>query len=181
MGEIVKILNDNNVVFDRGLSDVEIEQLEKLYCITFPPELKELYKEVLPISKGFYNWREALENKNMKKFKDILGAPIEEIRNNIDEIDWNDSWGEKPENEKDKEKLILEKLMAAPELIPVFGHRYMVSTSKSSYPVLSISGWDIIYYGNNLETYFKIEFKILNWKDMDFENIKSVEFWSDIM
>lgn len=181
MQKIIEILRKNNIDLDKGLSDFEIDNIEMIYSITFPPELRELYKVALPISKGFYNWREALDEKNISKYKEILKIPFDGIKQSIDEIDWAESWGEDLKDKKIKDKIIMDKLALAPKLIPVFDHRYMVSTSEPRFPVFSIVGWDIIYYGSDLENYFNIEFKLLDWEDMDFAAIKNVQFWSEIM
>ena len=53
MNEIITILKMNSVILDAGLTEIEIEQLERKYKIKFPAELKELYKEALPVLKVF--------------------------------------------------------------------------------------------------------------------------------
>lgn len=36
----------------------KIEEQKGLYKIQFPDEVKSLFKQVFPISEGFYNWRD---------------------------------------------------------------------------------------------------------------------------
>ena len=48
-------------------------------------------------------------------------------------------------------------------------------------PVISIHDIDIIYYGQNLEDYFKVEFGVKEHRMIDYKNINPIPFWSDIM
>lgn len=48
-------------------------------------------------------------------------------------------------------------------------------------PVISIHDLDIIYYGENLEDYFNIEFGKKTQDAIRFQNITPIPFWSDIM
>lgn len=56
--DLIQNMKHQGVIFTEGLSDKEIYEIEKRYNITFPKVVKDLYQEVLPISKGFYNWRD---------------------------------------------------------------------------------------------------------------------------
>lgn len=125
MSKIVEILKENNIKLDEGLSDLELEQFETIYSVTIPPELKELYSIALSVSKGFYNWRAALDKRNIQKFKNILDLPFEGVKQDIEEIDWVEKWGDEPKDKEIKNKIINEKLTLAPKLIPVFDHRYI--------------------------------------------------------
>lgn len=122
MNEIITILKMNSVILDAGLTEIEIEQLERKYKIKFPAELKELYKEALPVSKGFYNWREALTDENTDKFEKILNKPFLELKEQIEEIEWNEAWGEKPDSNQKIKEIIISKINHAPKLIPIFRH-----------------------------------------------------------
>ena len=48
-------------------------------------------------------------------------------------------------------------------------------------PIISIHDIDIIYYGQNLEDYFKVEFGGKKQGKIEFKNINPIPFWSDIM
>ena len=69
-----------------------------------------------------------------------------------------DDWGKEPENEIDIALIVRERLKSAPKLIPVYGHRYIPMIPEDNPPIISIHDIDIIYYGQNLEDYFKVEF-----------------------
>ncbi|MBC2179664.1 hypothetical protein HCJ82_05830 [Listeria booriae] len=88
------------------------------------------------------------------------------------------SWDVKPDLVTDRIRVAKEKYDVAPKLVPIYSHRYMPEGSEQ---VLSVYQTDIIFYGTTLLEYFQIE---LDWKPydrMDFENIKAIPFWTEIM
>ena len=54
-------------------------------------------------------------------------------------------------------KEVREALKEALKLLPIYGHRYMPMILQKDPPIISIHDVDIIYYGENLEDYFNIE------------------------
>lgn len=176
---LIKDLEQKGVLFAKGLSDMEMFDVQKEYNINFPKSLKEFYKQGLPISDGFYNWRDFSE-KNIKKIKTMMSYPFESVKENYDEIDWIDDSGEVF---KDKKSIIYEELKSAPSLIPIYSHRF-ISTyedSRNCTPVFSIHDVDVIYYGENLYSYLKIEFGLKDYMDMDEDKIIPVPFWSNLI
>lgn len=178
--ELIEKLKTKEVVFDEGLDSEEIKNIESAYDIKFPKELKEFYMCALPISEGFYNWRD-LSKGNIERNKSVLMTPILDFKQEIDCIEWSDLWGEEPDNEAEKNIVIMEKLDRAPILIPLFKHRYISSQFDEGNPVFSIYEWDIICYGENLTEYFNIEFGFKNHSTIEYEQIKKVDFWSDLL
>jgi hypothetical protein len=46
-----------------------------------------------------------------------------------------------------------------PKLIPIYGHRYVPTVNGVDNPsIFSVYQTDVIYYGIDLENYFRIEF-----------------------
>lgn len=178
--EIIKLLKLQGVEFEVGLTYDEIIKIEEIYGIQFPKSLKAFLMEGLPISNGFYNWRNVEQN-NINFIKKMITTPIETIDELAEEVYWCDDWGEEPENEMDIARMVREKLKNAPKLLPIYAHRYMPMISDEQPPIVSIHNIDIIYYGETLEDYFQVEFGKKNQNEIDFENIKSIPFWSDIM
>ncbi|MGG3470276.1 SMI1/KNR4 family protein [Neobacillus pocheonensis] len=179
---IQRILTNQGVKFSKGLNDDEIVEIESLYGFKFPPDLKELLMYALPVSKGFVNWRDKSE-KNIKHIKKRFNWPLEgmifDIKNN--EF-WMDDWGEKPNSLKDAIEIATKEFKKAPKLIPIFSHRYISDTpSESGNPIYSVYQTDIIFYGDNLTTYFKVEFDLMDQQDIDFDNIKEIPFWSNLV
>lgn len=166
------------VKFETGLSKQEIIEVERVYNINFPTEYEEFLKEGVPVSNGFYNWRD-LSPKNISYIKEKMNIPFIDILNYCGEIDeWPSAWGTRPKNSQDLKRKIEMLLNEAPRLIPVYAHRYIPMLKEES-PVLSVMGLDIIYYGQNLFQYLEIEFGRKNYNEIAFENIGYIEFWSD--
>lgn len=178
--ESIKLLKRQDVKFETGLTIEEIAKIEYIYTIKFPKSLKEFLMMALPISKGFFNWRN-LDQDNVMFIKKIINRPTEDIYELAEEVYWCDDWGEEPENEIDIALIVRERLKSAPKLIPVYGHRYIPMIPEDNSPIISIHDTDIIYYGQNLEDYFKVEFGGKEQGKIEFKNINPIPFWSDIM
>lgn len=178
--DLVQELKSKGVLFDKGLTNEEIKDIEKRYNISFPKELLCLYSVALPISNGFYNWRSE-KKEDIQNLKRVLIKPIEELLEYPEEIDWNDNWGSEPEEETERKKIILSKAKDAPQMIPVFGHRYMSELDDPENPVFSIHGSDIICYGKDLITYFQTEFGLLEKPQVLLNHLIHVPFWSDFL
>lgn len=177
--ELLSALHSRDIKFDLGLTEPELKKIKQEYNIEFPSELKEFYKTVLPISEGFYNWRD-LGVENIRYMKDAIDRPTKGIYELAAEIDWCEDWGLEP-NGIEKVNAIRTMLRKAPLLIPIFSHRYMPMLNSENVPILSIHGTDVIYYGENLSTYLKIEFGKTSHSDIAFHKIEHVPFWSDLL
>lgn len=178
--ESIKLLKLQGVEFETGLTGEEIAKIEDVYKIKFPKNLKEFLMMALPISKGFYNWRN-FEQDNIVSIKKVINRPIEDVEEVAEEVYWCDDWGEEPENVMDIAQMVRNRLKSAPKLIPVYGHRYIPMIPEDNPPIISIHDIDIIYYGRNLEDYFKVEFGVKEQGEIELKNINPIPFWSDIM
>ncbi|HMT36695.1 MAG TPA: hypothetical protein PKC41_12610, partial [Chitinophagaceae bacterium] len=99
----------------------------------------------------FFNW---LEDEKYVVYK--LNWPHLTILN---DMIWLDSWGKKPNADEAIKKRFDDWYHEAPKLIPVFGHRYMLSSPhRVNNPILSVWGSDTILYGWNLKEYLLKEF-----------------------
>jgi len=176
----IKLLEKYGVELKKGLTYDEIVQVEKIYDIKFPNSLQKLLTMALPVSKGFYNWRNFKED-NVNFIKQVINTPIEDIYDMAESVDWCDSWGKEPKDEEDIAKEVKKRLKNAPKLIPVFSHRYIPMILDENPPIISIHGVDIIYYGKDLKDYFEIEFENKRQDSILFSNIKPIPFWSDLM
>lgn len=180
MKELIDFLIEKEITVAEGLSDEEITIIENKYDIAFPKSLKDFYKEGLPISEGFVNWRDSSEN-NVKNIKNLISSTFSDIEENADEIYWNDEWGDEPNDTDAMAEVIKEKIKSAPKLIPIYSHRYMPMSLSDNPPIISVHDIDVIYYGKDLEDYFKIEFGDKKQSDIDFETIQKIPFWTEIM
>lgn len=176
----INLLKTCGIKFESGLTMDEILKIEKLYAIQFPKSLRDFLMTGLPISKGFYNWRN-FELNNIEFIKSIIYKPLKDIDGLAEEVYWCEEWGEEPISIADKVKSVRERLKKAPTLLPLFSHRYMPETVDDRPPVISVHGVDIIYYGENLEDYLEVEFGEKEQDEINFERISPIPFWSEIM
>lgn len=77
----------------------------------------------------------------------------------------------------------IEKMQRAPKLIPLYGHRYIpIVTGVDNPPIFSVYQTDVIYYGIDLENYFRNEFLIMSRSVLDDarnnNEITIIPFWS---
>jgi hypothetical protein len=179
--DIIEEMKKKSIVFGEGLRQQDFDKIVKLYNLKFPDELRELYSISLPISKGFYNWKD-YSTENINSIKSAICRPQNDLLELLEEIYWCKDWGEEPTNIDTRNKFIKESIKSAPPLIPIFTHRYLpIYDVNSSNPVFSIHGTDVIYYGNDLATYLQIEFGNEKNKIHDYSNVQAVPFWSDLL
>ena len=180
--DIVLKLKEKGVIFDYGMSTKEIIEVEKFYNISFPIELKQLYSFGLPVSKGFYNWRD-MGVENTQFIKGVLEMPINGLQSDLESEDfWCANWGVQPDDIEDAQNILLKHYYNAPKLVPIYSHRYMPFIPENTdIPVFSIMQSDIIYYGTDLISYLEIEFGFRQYKDIIQADFQHVDFWSDLL
>jgi len=177
--ELLTRLKSKGIEFAEGLSQAEFLRINQVYGVEFPFELKEFYSVALPISNNFYNWHD-FSSENVSKIKSALKRPFDDIYEMADEVYWCEDWGVEP-GENEKANVIRLKLEKAPKLIPIYLHRYMPMVNKEKVPIISVCDTDVIYYGENFESYLEIEFGDKRQSDIEFEKIEHVPFWSDLL
>jgi len=180
---IVLKLKEKGVDVDAALSAAEIEYVEAIYGIKFPLELRRLFSVGLPISRGFYNWRDMSES-NIHWIKEVILMPVQELTDEVREGVWCNSWGERPIDTEEALRVFGGRSKEAPCLVPIFMHRYIpfIPNSKKT-PVFSIMGSDIIYYGTDLVNYLEHEFGFIRREDLPkwISQYKHIDFWSDLL
>jgi hypothetical protein len=157
-----------------GLSEQEIAVIEQRYHLHFPPDyhlfLQVLHSvdrprvgagygddnNIIPITApSFYNWQ--TDTEAIQYVYERLGSGLF-FAVQHDDL-WPQSWGAKPATAEEQEARVRELVDAAPKLVPVFAHRYLLAEPcEAGNPVLSIMQSDIIIYDINLHDYFLDEF-----------------------
>ncbi|MDD3795809.1 MAG: hypothetical protein PHE06_07575 [Lachnospiraceae bacterium] len=178
--KILNTLREKNVILENGLSLDEIAEIEKMYEIVFPASLRNFLMMALPVSKGFYNWRNK-EQDNVEFIKIAMNQPRKYIDEMPEEIYWCEDWGEEPQDKEVFKREVRKRLDVAPKLVPIFSHRYMPMIIEENPPIISIHGGDIIYMGENIEDYIDVEFGEKSQNEIDFSKIKTIPFWTDLM
>jgi hypothetical protein len=90
---------------------------------------------------------------------------------------WLPEWGPRPKQMEEAKAVAIARLDEAPRLIPVYAHRMIPDRPHQvGNPVLSVHQTDIIYYGFDLDDYFRHEFGLLGRKPWPSE-VRQVPFW----
>jgi hypothetical protein len=159
-----------------GLTEDEVDAIERTWSITFPPDyrlfLRQLHAVNKPMKKAsfrnggivveerpaFYNW---LTDK--EEIARLLAWPVDGLLYDVQHNDlWLPDWGARPANHSTRHDVVRKLANAAPRLIPVFAHRFLVDgTTSGGSSVLSIWQSDIVLYGRSLREYFLREFASL--------------------
>jgi hypothetical protein len=149
---------------------------------------------VLEDGPSFYNWltdAEALEAQSAWLWE---GLQFDVEYNDL----WPKSWGPKPETLDEQKRRARELVEAAPRLIPIFVHRYLLAEPCAARnPVLSVYQSDIVVYGNDLREYLLAEFGDILGLDrrqrkqvekardagitVRLEMLASIPFWGELM
>ena len=69
--QIIKLMKDSGIKFDAGLTQNELEKIYEIYKIKFPLSLKSFLTTALPVSDGFYDWRD-FSSGNVTKIKNMM-------------------------------------------------------------------------------------------------------------
>jgi len=182
---IIALLAKKGVIFDCGLSDSDVLQIESKFGFKFPPDLKLFLQTALPISDKFVNWRLGLQSSDEEQaIVERLNWPMDGMLFDIQHNNfWHESWGTIPINQDDKIEIAKQRYKTYPKLIPIYAHRYIPSKPcENGNPIFSVYQMDIICYGLDLESYFVCEFDLpLTQKDTHSGLPKTIEFWSDFI
>ena len=192
----------------QGLSDEEIDAIENEYNIKFTAAhrafLKILHaidkKELVEYTESFEDDAELLTEErpffyDWKEDKEIIESyfkwPYETIFEDVlgpNKV-WLKSWGTKrPASNEKKEEIFAAWFNNVPKLIPIKGHRFVVSDPlEEDNPVLSVWGSDIIVYGWNMRHYLLSELqdhlglrKLIYDEEFESNCVEPIEVFQDI-
>ena len=174
--ELIELLEGakRGLHFAEGLSDAEVRRAEENYGFQFPPDLKAFLQTALPVgSPVFPDWR--LEDDLY--IREMLDLPLQGILFDVENGIWLPEWGQRPKLIEEAKALVEEHVKKAPRLIPIYRHRMMPDRPHLvGNPILSVHQTDIIYYGFDLDDYFRHEFDLPGRKPWPPE-VTSIEFW----
>ena len=164
VGTAICLLQSKGVIFDAGLSDLEINRSETVFGFKFPTDLRAFLQIALPIrieskwgTEAFPNWRSCNLAPIIERFNWPFEGMAFDIENNAFWL--VDDWGPKPENLQHALEIARRAVDSAPKLIPICSHRYLPAEPQlPGNPVFSVHQTDIIYYGCDLWDYFVNEF-----------------------
>ncbi|KAL5988340.1 hypothetical protein ACLOJK_036104 [Asimina triloba] len=167
-----------------GLSDEEFAAIESSVGFVFPPDLRSILREGLPVGPGFPNWRSSPQ-----QLRVLIDLPVSVVCGEISKRNlWCRSWGAKPENPLEAVQVAKRSLKNSPVLVPVYRHCYIPSHPKSAgNPVFCVRGGDFRYLGYDLSGFFEEEFPVANgisrppapaWAA---KSPRKIDFWSDLV
>ncbi|MCX6850819.1 MAG: SMI1/KNR4 family protein [Verrucomicrobia bacterium] len=180
LAECKERLMSVGVVFERGLTAQEFEGVERDYGFCFPEDLKEFLAYALPVSRKWIDWRNGPKDKILYMMQWPLDGICFDIEHNTF---WMEEWGARPASLADAFEIAKERVFKAPQLIPIYSHRFMPGKpSQAGNPVFSVYQTDIIYYGKNLEDYLHNEFRDAFGiaSPVKAGEPREIEFWSDL-
>ena len=156
-----------------GYTQSELDIAQERYGLRFPPDLIDLFLDRHPING--YNWKG-----EDHRIREMLAWPMDMLTFDVEHGSWWRDWGERPATAEDRREVVANALASAATLIPLYGHRFMPETpSVAGNPIFSMRGFDTIYYGCNLNSYFAREFGDIRELGVD-ETIRRIPFWSDL-
>lgn len=154
-----------------GYTQRELDEAQDRYALRFPPDLIALFLERRP-ALG-YHW-----TTEDNRIRQMLRWPLETLLTGVEAGFWWPDWGARPDAMNERSEVVSAALMAAPQLIPLLGHRFIPETpNEAGNPVFSMCGFDTVYYGANLSEYFQNEFE----GQYEVGMTRHVPFWSDFV
>ncbi|MCO5600687.1 hypothetical protein L7F22_054802 [Adiantum nelumboides] len=149
---VISHLSKCNVPISRGLSDEEFEQIQARFGFVFPPDLRSILQEGLPVGAGFPNWRSSPPKQLLNMIKlPAKGLCNEVLRGTF----WCQHWGERPGSLKDAVGIAKQAFKTAPLLVPIYSHCYIPCfPNLSGNPVIFIFQKDVFYCGYDLADFF---------------------------
>jgi len=181
--KLVRQLTNSGVEFEVGLSEYELEIVEKSIGYGLPEDYRLFLKTALPVSyKGNYEqfpkWRSNPEEEAHDTKANLYSLfEFDIINNNF----WHSSFGEKPNTTAEAIKQAINIVDSWPPLIRIYAHRFIPSKpSSSGNAIFSIwQATDSVYYGVNLSDALLREFKI-NDASINYKKITPIEHWSEV-
>ncbi|MFF5937905.1 hypothetical protein [Streptomyces sp. NPDC012508] len=140
-----------------GLSERELDGIEARFGFTFAADHRVFLAAGLPLgSPSWPDWRDG----DPADLAGRLSFPAEGVLFDVEHAGfWHPSWGTRPASRSEALSVARTELADVPQLVPVYGHRYLPGTAGEwGHPVLSVHQTDIIFYGNDLADYIRHEF-----------------------
>nr|XP_043635120.1 uncharacterized protein LOC122606223 [Erigeron canadensis] len=124
-----------------GLTETELTTIESTFSFTFPPDLRSILREGLPIGQGFPNWRSS----SLQQLDILINLPILGLCKEIHRKKfWYRRWGLRPVDNDKAVELAKGYLKKIPVLVPVYRNCYVsCSPVLAGNPVFYVNGVDV--------------------------------------
>ncbi len=178
IADLIRIMKESGILFERGLSEEEAAHAEGLYGIRFPIPLRSFLRTAVPISDeklkncfgdlcpeemrraAFPQWHD-FSPENTAKIREWMEKPFRWLKKDVLKNGfWVEAWGDRPEHPEDAAERFDRIASGSPKLIPLYLHRFIPSgdTAADDPPVFSTVGMDTVRYGNSFEEWGTAEF-----------------------
>ncbi|XP_076952612.1 uncharacterized protein LOC143626384 [Bidens hawaiensis] len=126
----------SNVPIAHGLTNKELSTIESSFNFSFPPDLRSILRESLPIGQGFSNWRSSSHQQlDILVNLPILGICKEVCRKKF----WFCHWGDRPEDNDEAVGLAKRWLTRSPVLVPVYRNCYIPTIPRGEWNAIRAS------------------------------------------
>ncbi|KAF2295678.1 hypothetical protein GH714_033557 [Hevea brasiliensis] len=126
---LIDHLKSLNIPVLPGLTDPEFSSIESTFHFSFPPDLRSILQEGLPVGLHFPNWRSS----SPQQLEILLNLPFLNLSKNISQNNfWVHSWGDKPDDSNLALEIAKGFLDKAPVLVPIYGNCYIPSTPNAA-------------------------------------------------
>lgn len=153
---VVGRLRELGVPVVEGVSDEEFSRIESYHAFFFPPDLREVLREGLPIGTGFPNWRSASPG----QLQFLIRLPTSDL---LHEVSWGrfwceSAWGSKPHCAAESLRVAESVMETAPLLVPIYQNFYMPSRpNMAGNPVFLVRGGEVRRSNVDLADFFQRE------------------------
>ncbi|MGK5440778.1 hypothetical protein ACSNN7_02955 [Micromonospora sp. URMC 105] len=174
---------------DKGLTNAEFDRIERGYGFEFADDHRAFLAVGLPVWQPYEegqawehpwpDWR----NGDPDALREHLSWPVDYLLWDVEHGHWRQEWGSRPAMPEEAVEVARVRLAEVPKMVPVYAHRFLpAGRGTSAHPVLSMRGWDTIYYGTDLLDYIGQEFEEPRPERTDDWNPQAtVPFWRDYL
>ena len=149
---VAQIMRDASTLTEPGLTDDELDAAERRHGLTFAVDHRALLRLGLPLNSP--DWRDPADPRLER-----LDWPVDGVLFDVEENEyWAPSWGDRPADLTVALKTAADHVAAWPRMVPLWGPRFTPSAGGPGAPVFSIIQSDVIYYGDDLEHWARLEF-----------------------
>ncbi|KAK1440658.1 hypothetical protein QVD17_06487 [Tagetes erecta] len=181
-----------NVPVTQGLTQTELSAIESTFNFSFPPDLRSILIEGLPIGQGFPNWRSS----SPQQLHILINLPIFGLCKQVSGQNfWYNGWGDRPKENDDAVELAKLMLERSPVLVPVYRNCYIpTDPCLSGNPVFYVDGLDVKLCSYDIVGLFQqIEFggngvvsgmrlgHFLNAPAWAATEARRIEFWTELV
>ncbi|KAK6796737.1 hypothetical protein RDI58_004438 [Solanum bulbocastanum] len=189
---VIQHLKSSNLIVEEGLSDVEFSTIESNFSFTFPPDLRSILQEGLPIGPGFPNWRCS----SQQQLEIIKNLPILSLCKQVKKRNfWVEFWGNRPIDNDQAVDTANGFLKNVPVLVPIYQHFYIPCTPcLAGNPVFYVHDGQVKLWCFDISGFFQqVEFQrnemilrrprlfnLLNAPSWAATESRKIDFWTEM-